>query len=95
MSDEVVKKDMCDLTHGNLDKEIVEMKGQLKEHSADIIDLKLNHATLTAILKELTAKKPFWESDTGRKLLMWGFWLMALIVLTALGRDYLVDKIPK
>lgn len=94
MSEEVVKKDMCDLTHENLKSEIEGVKHQTSTNTTDIVDLKLNNATLTAILKQLTDKKSFWETELGRKIVTWGFWLLAVIVFVAIGKDY-IDKIPK
>lgn len=94
MSEEVVKKDMCDLTHENLKQEVVDIKHQVGVIATDVVDLKLNNATLTAILKQLTDKKSFWETEIGRKIVNWAFWIVAILLLTAIGKDY-IDKIPK
>lgn len=95
MSDEVVKKDMCDLTHKAVAEKLEDHEHKIQAITGDVVDLKLNNATLTAILKTLTDKKSFWDTETGKKLVMWGFWLLAILLLAAIGRDYFIDKIPQ
>lgn len=89
---EYVSVDACQRTREAMYKDLGNVEGELCSHNEDLTDMKVAIARLTIIQENLQTKNAelissFWQSETGKRLVMGLFTLFAVIVFVALDQN--------